>query len=266
MKKILKWAGIVLAGFVILLFGMTIGSDPLPEHLTPEPEITVQENEIAEVKNFETAKVARVIDGDTIELVSGAKVRYIGIDTPETVDPRKPAQCYGAEASAKNKELVEEQAIRLEKDVTDKDKYGRLLRYVYVGDTFVNQALVEGGYAFLYTYPPDVKYQSEFLAAEQAAQAKDVGLWGACTTLLNSAGARSRATTAPAAPVSTDSEPVPGACAIKGNISSSGEKIYHVPGCGSYSKTVIDASHGEQMFCTEAEAQALGWRKALNCP
>ncbi len=280
MKNILKWTGIVLAGSVILLVGITIGSDPLPKRPTPEPIIstlttpltTPQQTpvyrDVADTQNlsFETAKVARVVDGDTIELEGGAKVRYIGIDTPETVDPRKSAQCYGAEASAKNKELVEGQAVRLEKDVTDKDRYGRLLRYVYVGDTFVNQALVEGGYAFSYTYPPDVKYQSEFLAAEQAAQTKDAGLWGACTTLLNSAGARSRATTAPAAPASADSEPVPDTCAIKGNISSSGEKIYHVPGCGLYSKTVIDASHGEKMFCTEMEAQTAGWRKALNCP
>ncbi len=65
-------------------------------------------------------------------------MRYIGIDTPETVDPRKPVQCFGVEASNKNKELIEGKMVRLEKDITDRDKYSRLLRYVWVGDAFVN--------------------------------------------------------------------------------------------------------------------------------
>lgn len=79
-------------------------------------------------------KVVRVIDGDTIEIEGGDRVRYIGIDTPETVDPRKPVQCYGQEASNKNKELVEGKTVELEKDVSETDKYGRLLRYVWLGD------------------------------------------------------------------------------------------------------------------------------------
>ena len=94
-----------------------------------------------------TSIVSRIVDGDTIELGTGERVRYIGIDTPETVDPRKEVQCFGKEASAKNKELVEGKEVRLVKDVSDKDKYGRLLRYVYVGDVFVNEKLVSEGYA-----------------------------------------------------------------------------------------------------------------------
>ena len=130
--------------------------------------------------------VSRVIDGDTIELENGEKVRYIGIDTPETLDPRKPLQCFGKEASAKNKELVEGKQVRLEKDVTDKDKYGRLLRYVYLGDpdqeltVFVNLELVKQGFAHSYTYPPDVKHQSEFVAAEGEARDANRGLWSSC--------------------------------------------------------------------------------------
>ena len=203
---------------------------------------------------FDTAKVARVIDGDTIELESGERVRYIGIDTPETVDPRNPVQCFGVEASKKNKELVESKEVRLEKDVTDKDRYGRLLRYVYVGDDFINVELVRQGFAYSYSSPPDVKYQGKILEVQQEAEQTKSGLWNACPPK----GTAQTSTT-----TSTTSDP---SCSIKGNISASGEKIYHVPGCGSYSKTVIDESRGEKMFCTEAEAQTAGWRKALNCP
>lgn len=130
-----------------------------------------------------TAQVVRVVDGDTIVVSIDSvqyKVRYIGIDTPETVDPRKPVQCFGIEASNKNKELVEGQAVRLEKDVSDTDRYDRLLRYVYIGDTMVNAELVRLGYAQVSTYPPDVRYQSYFLSLQEEAQANNSGLWGEC--------------------------------------------------------------------------------------
>lgn len=124
--------------------------------------------------------VKRVIDGDTIELDNGDKVRYIGINTPETVDPRKPVECFGKEASAKNKELVEWKLVRLEKDVSDKDQYGRLLRYVYVTDIFVNDQLVHDGYAQVSTFPPDVKYKDLFLASQTYARENNLGLWKSC--------------------------------------------------------------------------------------
>lgn len=127
-----------------------------------------------------TSIVSRVVDGDTIELGTGERVRYIGIDTPETVDPRKEVQCFGKEASAKNKELVEGKEVRLVKDVSDKDKYGRLLRYVYVGDVFVNEKLVSEGYARVATYPPDVAYAERFIEVERVARENKLGLWGGC--------------------------------------------------------------------------------------
>lgn len=209
----------------------------------------------------ETFLVTRVIDGDTIEIEGGQKVRYIGIDTPETVDPRKPVQCFGKEASAKNKELVEGKKVRLEKDITDMDKYGRLLRYVYVGDTFINLELVKQGYASSYSYPPDIKFQNVFLQAQQEAQAKDLGFWSACE--------ESEATETPVTATSvttTTNNNSPTDCKIKGNISSKEEKIYHLIGCDSYNLTKIDESRGEKWFCTEEEAVSAGWRKALNCP
>ncbi|MCG2692623.1 thermonuclease family protein [Candidatus Parcubacteria bacterium] len=125
-------------------------------------------------------KVVKVVDGDTIKLENGEVVRYIGIDTPETVHPSKPVQCFGKEASDKNKELVEGKLVKLEKDITDRDKYGRLLYYVRVGDLFVNDELVRQGYAYIYTYPPDVKYSEQFVQAQKEARENNRGLWAGC--------------------------------------------------------------------------------------
>jgi len=127
-----------------------------------------------------TYSVIRVIDGDTIEIEGGYKVRYIGIDTPETVHPSKPVECFGIEASNKNKELVEGKRVRLEKDVSETDKYGRLLRYIWVGDVFVNDYLVRQGYAYAYTYPPDIKYSEQFVEAQREAKENSRGLWASC--------------------------------------------------------------------------------------
>jgi uncharacterized repeat protein (TIGR02543 family) len=129
------------------------------------------------------ARVTRVIDGDTIEVnLEGViyKVRYIGIDTPETVHPTQPVECFGEQASAKNSELVAGKIVVLEKDVSETDRYGRLLRYVWVGDIFVNDYLVRQGYAYAYTYPPDVKYASQFAQAQREAQENNRGLWAVC--------------------------------------------------------------------------------------
>lgn len=125
-------------------------------------------------------RVVKVVDGDTIKLENGEVVRYIGIDTPETVHPSKPVQCFGKEASDKNKELVEGKLVKLEKDITDRDKYGRLLYYVWVGDLFVNDYLVRQGYAYAYTYPPDVKYNEQFVQAQREARENNRGLWAGC--------------------------------------------------------------------------------------
>jgi len=222
--------------------------------------------------------VKRVIDGDTIEISTGDRVRYIGIDTPETSHPSKPIECFGKEASDKNKQLVEGKKVRLEKDVSETDKYGRLLRYVYVDNIFVNLELVKLGYAYSSTYPPDVKYQSQFLAAQNEARENGRGLWSACqeNTTNTDTNINSNINTNTAVPfvppssdtnVNTNTNTTPTInCTIKGNINSKGEKIYHIIGCPDYSRTIIDESKGERWFCTEAEALAAGWRKALNCP
>jgi endonuclease YncB( thermonuclease family) len=122
--------------------------------------------------------VSAVVDGDTIKLTSGQTVRFIGIDTPETVHPSKPVECYGKEASEKTKELLLGKTVLLEKDISETDQFGRLLRYVYVEDTFVNDFLVREGFAVASSYPPDVKYQESFGEAQQEALEKGRGLWG----------------------------------------------------------------------------------------
>lgn len=134
----------------------------------------------ANTNNDQLYLVTKVVDGDTIEIDGKYKLRYIGIDTPETVDPRRRVGCFGKEASNKNKELVLGKKVRLEKDVSETDKYGRLLRYVYVGDLFVNKYLVEEGYAKASSYPPDIKYQEIFTLAQKTAQSANKGLWGGC--------------------------------------------------------------------------------------
>lgn len=215
----------------------------------------------------EKVVVKRVIDGDTIELYDGRKLRYIGIDTPETVHPNRPIGCFGTEASSKNKELVLGKEVSLEKDVSESDKYGRLLRYVYLADgSMVNEFLVKEGYASARTYPPDVKYQEVFLQTEREAREGSKGLWAAC---MNGKAGENSSLVPQVQGVTTTSESSPvsnaNGCTIKGNISANGDKIYHLPNCGSYSKTVIDESAGEHWFCTENEAQQAGWRKAKNC-
>jgi len=122
----------------------------------------------------ETAKVARVIDGDTIIIEGNYRVRYIGIDTPE-VYPK--VEEYGIEAWEANRRLVEGKEVRLERDVTETDKYGRLLRYVYVGDVFVNAELVRQGLAEAKAYPPDTKYQDYLEKLEAEARLAGRGMW-----------------------------------------------------------------------------------------
>ncbi|RME48535.1 MAG: hypothetical protein D6791_03070, partial [Chloroflexi bacterium] len=127
------------------------------------------------------ATVRRVIDGDTIELTSGDRVRYIGIDTPEMSEPR---ECYATEATAKNRELVEGKRVALRKDVSETDRYGRLLRYVYLPTgEMVNAVLVREGYAVASTFPPDVMFADLFVELEREAREAARGLWGpACET------------------------------------------------------------------------------------
>ena len=131
-------------------------------------------------------KVTKVTDGDTIHVAIGGgdeTVRLIGIDTPETVDPRQPVGCFGKEASNRTKELLPVGTkVRLVRDVEARDRYDRLLAYVYrvQDDLFVNLSLAEDGYADLLTYPPNIAHVEDFTTAVREAREAGRGLWGAC--------------------------------------------------------------------------------------
>ena len=150
---------------------------------TSSVESVVTASPAAPVKASDLALVTveRVVDGDTIQIETGEKVRYIGVNTPEAVDPRRRVQCFGKEASEFNRNLVAGRRVRLVKDVSERDKYGRLLRYVYLEDgTFVNLKIVQTGFAYAATFPPDVKYSQMFVEAARKAREEGRGLWQAC--------------------------------------------------------------------------------------
>lgn len=212
-----KWSLAILV--VILSFfltGKVINALPSsPSTPTPKPEVKSEQVESSPTPllptptpdpNITIAKVVNVVDGDTFKIESGETVRLIGVDTPETVHPSKPVQCYGKEASQKTEELIEGKEIKLEKDVSETDRYNRLLRYAYIGDVFVNEYLVREGYAMSSSYPPDVKYQAKFVEAQKKAQEENKGLWNtsSCPTPTPKPITTPKPTT-----VSTYSQPAP---------------------------------------------------------
>lgn len=148
----------------------------------------VKTQEAENLTGFEEVSVLKVIDGDTIQINLNGKVenvRFIGIDTPETVDPRRPVGCFGKEASNENKRLLEGKIVYLEKDISETDKYDRLLRYIYLelGNgqmLFINDYLVRQGFAFASSFPPDVKYSERFTNAQEEARENLRGLWRKC--------------------------------------------------------------------------------------
>jgi micrococcal nuclease len=158
-------------------------STPLPTTLTAQE---TPATEATSPPARTEAQVVEVVDGDTIKVNIGGgihTVRYIGIDTPETKHPDEPIEWMGPEASAANRELVGGQTVYLEKDVSETDQYGRLLRYVFLANgTFVNAKLVEQGYAQAVSYPPDVKYQDLLASMQQKARETARGLWGPTPT------------------------------------------------------------------------------------
>ena len=178
MKKI-SLLVIILVWFIITILGFRQfwqeNSSSIKKGFS-ETEKNLTANSLKE----EAYLVKRVIDGDTIELEGGQRVRYIGINTPETSDPRKSIECFGQEAKEENKKLVEGKKVRLEKDISETDQYQRLLRYVYIQDLFVNEYLVKEGFARVSTFPPDVKFQTLFKEAENMAREKNKGLWSDC--------------------------------------------------------------------------------------
>lgn len=178
---------IIFLGIGFSWFGLK-GETELITYPSPSPLILatpIATSSATQGIEGEKAYVSKVVDGDTIELSNGKSVRLIGMDTPETVDPRRPVGCFGKEASQETKSLLLGREIIMQKDVSETDKYGRLLRYIFLpldsGQTlFVNDYLVREGYATVYTYPPDVKFNEQLREAEREAKEYKRGLWGRC--------------------------------------------------------------------------------------
>ena len=130
----------------------------------------------------QTFLVKRVIDGDTIQLSNGERVRLIGVDTPETKHPKKPVEYFGKKASAFTKRMVEGKVVTLKYDWQSKDKYGRTLAYVYLKDgTLLNAEIIKQGYGHAYTRFP-FKYLEQFKQYEKEARENKRGLWADIAT------------------------------------------------------------------------------------
>ncbi|MFZ9858977.1 MAG: thermonuclease family protein [Roseiflexaceae bacterium] len=222
------------------------------------------------------ATVTRVVDGDTIRVnLDGNEItiRMIGLDTPETKDPRKPVQCFGQEASNRAIQLLNGATVYLEVDPTQGtyDAYQRLLSYVWLSDgRLFNQLMIDEGYAFEYTYNKPYKYQLTFKNSQRTAREQQRGLWSpaTCNGIASPVASGqigsddSDFTYTESDTPNTDGESASSIesypCAsnqIKGNVNSG---IYHVPGGASYAKTTANV----QCFDTEAEAVSAGFRRA----
>ena len=270
MKKYAGWIGLGVGAF--LLVGL-IGTGLQTNNSEVKTDVAAP----VETEVPETYQVVAVVDGDTIKVDYHGKttsVRLIGVNTPETVDPRKDVECFGEEASQFLRSLLEGKAVRLEPDISqsDRDKYDRLLRYIYLDGEDVSLTIIQNGYGYEYTYNVPYQKQARYRAAQTEAENGKRGLWadGVCTKSEPVATKPQTPENEPAntskpqntAPVVTAPATSTQHCKIKGNISSSGEKIYHMPGQQFYDKTVVDTSKGERWFCTEQEAVNAGWRKS----
>lgn len=228
------------------------------------------------INNFEQAKVVRVVDGDTIVVDRGRgeeKIRFVLVNTPETKHPKKGVEFYGKEASDFTKNTLSNKTVYLQKDVSETDKYGRLLRYIWIERPTSNEPsneevrtkcfnaiLLAGGYANVSTFPPDLKYVDLFRQIEREAREKNLGLWSngqapevnpQPSNNNNSQANQSVKNTGEKAYLHANGR-------IIGNKNSS---IYHVPSGRDYKKVTL---RNAVFFNTEEEARQAGFRPAKN--
>lgn len=230
------------------------------------PEVKSAMDSVKENKSAESAsqpnlaqtqnglyKVVKVIDGDTIAIEIDNKTetaRLIGINTPETVDPRKPVECFGKEASNKAKGILTGKNVKLEADISsgERDKYGRLLRYVFLEDgANFNKLMISEGYAYEYTYNAPYKYQDEFKKAEQEAKEAKKGLWADGICMENTAEESNAANT------TTAQEPEP----IPASISTPPSTSISTPAPASLDCSCNNNIYNCGDFATHQEAQDL---------
>ena len=178
------------AGLVAVAIGLAACVSPAPSPGSDAASPGQTGPALAPEGATETAEVVRVVDGDTLVVDRGngeERLRYIGIDAPESVRPETPVEFMGQEAARANAALVEGRALVLERDVSDTDRFGRLLRYAWLQDgaawRLVNLELVAQGSAQSVSFPPDVRRQDLLRAAERVAREAGLGLWGPATPL-----------------------------------------------------------------------------------
>ncbi|PGK52246.1 nuclease [Priestia megaterium] len=218
------------------------------------------------------AKVVKVSDGDTVTISFNGKeerVRMLLVDSPESVHPSKPVQPYGVEASDFTKKSLTGKDVEVELGNPERDKYGRLLAYLYVDGKMYNETLLEKGLARVaYVYAPNTRYVDEFRAIQDKARKKEIGIWSIENYAENDFETPSTQDSSPSNKMSNvassensknaSKTTKSGTCNIKGNITSKGEKIYHVPG-GQY----YEGTKEEELFCSSAEAEAAGYRASV---
>lgn len=227
-----------------------------------ENRVVIIGNGYDKIKGFKKVKVTRVVDGDTIIVNYNGKdekLRMILVDTPETVHPRKPVECFGKEASNYTKKSLSNKYVYLQKDVSDRDRYGRLLRYVWtkrpnsneptkeeIEKYMFNAILTKEGYGKIATFPPDVKYVEIFRELDQSARKNNKGLWN-CSNNKKEVKDTNKSKTKP----KNNSK-------IKGNKNS---KIYHLPTGANYNKL---SEKNIVYFNSEEDAIKAGYRKSKN--
>lgn len=271
--RITPWMRVsaVAVGFVIFAIGVPTKSSPpapIPETGAASSAASsdaLQESSNGTQQNPQAATVVSVMDGDTVRvrLTDGKeeKVRIIGLDAPEV----SPLECFGKESSSHLSALIAGKGVTLESEPQDdRDSFGRLLRYITFNGQDIGAAMIRDGYAGSYRKYPHPRIEA-YNAIEATAKARRAGLWSVCAspTTISSQAAVAAPTAQPTAqepPAQTGGE----GCVIKGNVNDK-KRIYHLPGCGSYNQTKIKPEEGDRWFCTEAEAQAAGFRKAGNC-
>lgn len=239
-----------------------------PKKVNVKKEKLKKKEESETTNTFDEARVIRVVDGDTIHVLFNGqkyKIRMIGVDTPETVHPNKPVEYYGKEASNFTKKSLSNKTVYLQKDVSETDKYGRLLRYIWLSrpssnepseeeiiNNMYNAILVKEGYAQAYTYQPDSKYSNLFTRLQRDAREQNIGMWA-------NENIEPKQSTQPAKTESSRHEYTADTTEngkIKGNRKS---MKYHVPGSMSYNKI---SEENVIYFNTEQEAIDAGYVRA----
>ncbi|ART77373.1 nuclease [Sutcliffiella horikoshii] len=232
-----------------------------PDESSSETEIESLEDTEPEYERTEVPLV-RVIDGDTIKVIINNKeenIRFLLVDTPETNHPRMDGpQPFGPEAKEFMEEFMEGGKIEIELDVSERDHYGRILAYVYVNGVSAQEELLKRGLARVaYIFPPNTRYVDTYQAIQEKAQAEGIGIWSV-ENYAQEDGFYPEYVEDPDLKAPTEENPVTDNCTVKGNISSSGEKIYHVETGAYYDRTIP-----EECFNTEQEAQKAGYRKSM---